>query len=134
MADRSLTFKNPYTIDTNIEFLSIDKEKNELLKDAEILPTQFRFSLSYYETDEKVKDKRGPKQGEIIFEGSLLLSTTKDEAKDILKSWKKKEIPQNLRQPLFNTILRKCTLRALSLQEELNLPSHINIPLLEFKK
>ncbi len=134
LAGRSLTFKAPYTIDTNIEFISIEKEKNELLKDAEILPTQFKFSLTYYETDEKAKDKRGQKQGEVVFEGTLLLSATKDESKDLLKSWKKKEIPQHLRQPLFNTILRKCTLRALSLQEELNLPSHINLPLLEFKK
>lgn len=133
-ADRSLGFKAPYTIDTNIEFLSIEKEKNTLLKDAEILPTQFKFSLIYYELDEKAKDKKGSKQGEIFFEGTLLLSATIEETKELLKSWKKKEIPQHLRQPLFNTILRKCTIRALSIQEEFNLPAHINLPSLEFKK
>ena len=134
IADRSPSFKAPYHIDTNIEFLSIEKEKNALLKEAEILPTQFKFTLTYYIPDEKAKDKKLQKQGEILFEGTLLLSASQEESRDLLKSWKKKEIPQHLRQPLFNTILRKCTLRALALQEEINLPSHINIPLLEFKK
>ncbi len=133
-AYKSQTFKTPFTINTNIEFLSIDKEKLDILKDTEAIPAKFKFTLEYHETDEKIADKKGQKQGEISFEGTLVLSATKEEAKELLKSWKKKEIPQNLRQPLFNTILRKCTFRALALQEELNLPTHINIPLIEFKK
>ncbi|MBM3232881.1 hypothetical protein FJZ18_01810 [Candidatus Pacearchaeota archaeon] len=132
--EKSKKFKTPFTIDTNIEFTSIEKEKLEILKEVEPITASFKFSLNYIEINENEKNKKGQKQGEISFEGTLVLSANKEEAKDLLKSWKKNEIPDHLRQPLFNTLLRRCTLRAIPLEEELGLPLHINIPLLEFKK
>jgi hypothetical protein len=131
--EKSKTFKTPFSIDTNIEFTSIEKEKLTILKEVEPITASFKFSLNYIEI-ENDKGKKGQKQGEICFEGVLLLSANKEEAKDLLKSWKKNEIADPLRQPLFNTLLKRCTLRALPLEEELGLPLHINIPMLEFKK
>jgi hypothetical protein len=58
----------------------------------------------------------------------VLLLTEKDESKDILKKWKNKKMPEEFRVPLFNIILTKSNLRALQLEEELNLPTHIPLP------
>jgi hypothetical protein len=44
------------------------------------------------------------------------------------KLWKKKEMPNAMRLPIFNFILRKCTAKALTLQDELGLPTHIPLP------
>lgn len=138
LAERSPEFKKS-NINTNIEFTDIDKEKLDLLKDAEALKFSFVFIITYDDAEksqEKSQDKpqeekskdSSSKQGEIRFEGNILLSATKDEAKDITKSWKKKQIEDNFRIPLINFILKKCSVKALSLEEDLNLPIHIPFP------
>ncbi len=122
-AEKFPTFKSGKSINNNIEFLSLDKEKIEILKDLEAVRISFKYSLTYKDsTESKEKD------GEVFFEGFIVLSLTKDESKDLLKVWKKKELPAGIRIPLFNLLIRKCAARALSLQEELNLPPHLSIP------
>ena len=44
------------------------------------------------------------------------------------KGWKDKEIPEEFRIAIFNIILRKASVRALQLEEELNLPYHMPFP------
>jgi hypothetical protein len=50
------------------------------------------------------------------------------ELKDILKKWKGKKLADETRIPLFNTILTKCNLKSLQLEEEFGLPTHIPMP------
>jgi hypothetical protein len=124
-ASKVHAFQMGKAINTDIEFLDIDKASLSLLKDdSEALRVSFRFSVNYLETD----DKKSKKNAEISLEGDIIVSGTKDESKDVQKAWKKKEIPASFKVPLFNLILRKCSPRALQLEEELNLPSHIPIP------
>ena len=129
-AEKAQTSKN-LKINSNIEFINLEKEKIDLLKDSEAVKVYFKHSLTY-ETDEEKKET--PKAGELLFEGTMLLSVTKQEAKDIFKNWKKKQIHPSLRMPLFNLILKRCAPKAMQLQEEIGLPSHIPIPRLTQKQ
>lgn len=123
LVEKSTNFQRG-PINTNIEFKEIEKEKVDLLKDLEALKFSFIFLVVY--SDQEKKDEL--KHGEVSFEGDILLSAEKDEAKEITKLWKKKQIEDKVRIPLINFILKKCSVKALSLEEDLNLPSHIPFP------
>jgi hypothetical protein len=117
------------TVNTNIEFLNVEKESMNLLKDAEPLKITFKYNLTY-----EGKEKKPEKQGEIMFEGYIIIAATKDEVKNINKAWKNKEFPISLKIPLFNIILKKCTPKAIYLQDEISLPSHVPVPRLSPKQ
>ena len=129
-AEKSPAFKRS-SINTNIEFIEVEKDKLDLLKDTEALKIAFIFSIAYTDAEakeQKKEEKEEQKHGEISFEGTVLFSANKDESKDLTKSWKKKQIPEQFRIPLINFILKRCSVKALSLEEDLNLPSHIPFP------
>ena len=112
------------SINTDVVFTEIDKAKLDVLKDSECLKASFKFSVIYKDPNNKDLDSKN----EIKFVGSLLLSVSKDDSKDFLKSWKTKELPKDKVIPLYNYILKKCSVRALQLEEELNLQPHIPFP------
>ena len=128
-ASKSPDFKRG-AINTNIEFSDVVREKMDLLKDTEALKIAFTFSITYTEKEQNqdAEKKSESNQGEVTFEGDILFSANKEEAKDITKSWKKKQIPEQYRIPMINFILKRCSEKALSLEEDLNLPSHIPFP------
>ena len=134
LAERILEIYKP-NISTNIEFTNIDKESINLLKDIESAGVSFKYALSYENTkdEESQKKKIDSKSGELIFEGKIIISIDQEESKNLYKAWKKKELPNSFKVPLFNLILKKCTPRALNYQEELGLPNHIPMPRLERK-
>ena len=121
-SNKSHEFKRS-TISTNISFTGVDKSKLDVLKDNESIKISFKFSVTYKDPDSSSEEKN-----EISIQGSLMLMVTKDESKEFLKAWKNKEVPKDKMLPLYNFILRKCSVRALQLEEELNLQSHIPFP------
>ncbi len=123
LATRSNSFQRG-PINTNIEFTDVNKEKIDLLKDTEGVRISFIFSVVYSDQEKK----EDLKHGEVSFEGDILFSANKEEAKDIAKSWKKKQIEDKIRIPLINFILKKCSVKALLLEEDLSLPVHIPFP------
>ena len=133
-AEKNLETYKP-NVSTNIEFLNVEKEDVNLLKDSEATRVSFKYTLSYdnAKDPESAKRKIEGKSGEVIFEGKIILSLDKDESKNIYKAWKKKELPNDFKVPLFNLILRRCTSKSLSLQDEIGLPPHIPMPRLEKK-
>ena len=137
-------------INTNIEFLDLKKESVSLLKDMDAVKISFGLSIDYNENSEEqknVNNKESKKenkksksfpsspqstpQAQIKFNGNIVLSVEKDELKDLEKSWKNKELPNATKIPLFNLILKKSSPKALQLQDELNLPSHIPLPMIK---
>ncbi len=112
------------SINTDIIFTNIDKAKLDVLKDSECLKASFKFSVIYKDPTQKEVELKN----EIKFEGSLLIAVSKDESKDFLKSWKTKELPKDKIVFLYNYILKKCSVRALQLEEELGLQPHIPFP------
>ena len=125
-AEKKETYSKP-SINTNIEFINVEKEQIDIIKDLEVVKINFKFSISYTEKEEK-KESEKKESGKINLEGSLLLSLEKEKAKQIQKEWKKKSLTDEFRIPLLNIIIKKCTTKALVLQEDLNLLPHIPIP------
>jgi len=118
----------------NYEKVSLDVKKEDILlseKDSEALRVLFNFSVKYSNQDEEAEKKSGEKSennGEVSFKGFFILTVSNEEAKAILKDWKKQEISEFIRVPLFNFILRRCSVRAMQLEEELGLPLHVPLP------
>ncbi len=111
-------------INTDIVFTNIDKAKLDVLKEEECLKASFKFSVLYKDASKKESSENN----EISISGSILLMVTKDESKEFLKLWKSKQIPKDKIIPIYNYILKKCSVKALQLEEELNLQPHIPFP------
>ena len=128
-----------HSLSTNIEFTNVEKDTIELLKDLDAIKVSFKYSISFSDPNSK-KEEKSKKEDQkeektpLFLEGLIVLSATKEESKDVLKFWKKKQLPPPFNVALFNAILRKCTPKAIQLEDELDLPSHIPIPQITPKK
>lgn len=111
-------------VKSNIDVSEIKESKNGFFKsEEELVGIKFSFSLNYE-----------PDFAKISFEGGILFSIDSKESKEILKQWNEKKMPENFQQMLFNLIWKKCTLKALQLEEELNIPLHTPLQNLQIKK
>ena len=70
----------------------------------------------------------------IEFEGNILIETDVESMKDIIRKWGTKKISEDFKIVLFNIILRKCNIKSLQLEDEMNLPLHINLPSVQKEK
>lgn len=115
--------ENP-KIKTDISILEIKKAKPGILKTKEeILEAEFSYDVDYE-----------PGYANVGFAGKVFLSVEPKVAKEVLKQWKEKKMPEDFKFLLFNIILRKSTLRALNLEDELNLPLHLPLPSIKKRK
>jgi len=120
--DKSLKKLEDVKINTKIDLSSIEEVKSDFFKfKEEAIAINFSFTIDY-----------SPDLAKIELSGSFILAVESKLSKEILKSWKDKKLPEDFRMLLFNLILKKSTLRALQLEEEMNLPLHIPLP--SFKK
>jgi len=107
-------------ISNKIDVLGISEVKQDVLKSKdEVLAVKFSYSIEY-----------SPGIASVNLEGTIMLSTDSEMAKDVMKKWKNKETPEEFRIPLFNIIFRKAGLKALELEDEMNLPLHMSMPTL----
>ncbi len=118
-----------YSINTDITFNNVEKSKLDLLKEDEALKLSFKFQVNYKDAESKSEDLKS----EISIIGSILLMVDKELSKEFIKSWKNKEIPKDKVVALYNFILKKCSVRALQLEEDLNLQPHIPFPQIKNK-
>jgi len=108
-------------INTKINVSKIKNIKSDFFKTKEeIIEVKFDYSINY-----------DPDFAKIELAGSVILSIEPKIVKDILKKWEDKKMSEDFRIMLFNIILRKSSLRALQLEEEMNLPPHISLPVLK---
>ncbi len=111
-------------VKTEINIPEIKGVKSIVLKTKEeIIEAKFEYIVNYE-----------PESAKINIEGRALLSVDPKIARDILKQWKKKKMPEEFRMLLFNVVLRKSALKALLLEDELNLPLHTPLPSLRRAK
>lgn len=106
----------------NVEFTDVQQSSIQMVKDSHVLRIQFTFHTNYE-----------PNGAKIELKGTILLATTEELVKEAQKLWKKKELPGDLRLALMNFILNKCGLKALNLEEELNLKPHMRLVKIEQK-
>lgn len=108
-------------IETNIDIEDIVFVDSNLLKtDEKIINIKFNYNIFY-----------NPEIAKINLGGNLILSMEPKIIEEILKQWKDKKIATNLKITIFNIILRKSNVKALQLEEEMNLPFHINLPVIK---
>ena len=111
-------------LNTGIDILDIKETKTDILKTKEVmLQVKFSYIVKYE-----------PDFADINLKGTILLTLEEKEAKEVLKSWKNKKMPEDFRETLFNIILRKTALKSLHLEEEMNLPLHLPLPTIKFPK
>lgn len=108
-------------INTNIDISDIKEVKSDFFNAKEkILGIKFTNTINY-----------DPDFSKIELSGNILISIDKNTFEQILKDWKKKNIPEDFRLTIFNLILKKSSLKALQLEEELNIPLHMPMPSLK---
>jgi hypothetical protein len=104
--------------DTKIDISSIEPLKSDIIKiKDELIKIDFVYTVLYE-----------PDFVKLELAGTIILSVEPKIAKEILKSWKDKQTSEDFRIILFNIILRKSNIKALQLEDELNLPPHIPLP------
>jgi len=109
---------------TAINVLEMKELPSDIFKSKETpLEIKFSYSINYE-----------PGIAELSFEGILVLLADPKKAKEILKDWKNKEISEEFKLLVFNLILRRSNLKALQLEDELNLPTHFQMPSIKFEK
>jgi|TARA_B100001971_G_C18100926_1_gene488784 hypothetical protein len=106
--------------DINID--EIKKEKIDITSD-EALKIDFTFSINYE-----------PKFANVEFKGQVITLPNKEEMKTILKQWKTKQLPEGIKTGVFNFIMAKCNVKALALEDEMGLPTHVPMPRINPKK
>lgn len=110
--------KENIKINTGIDILDLKEVEEHILKTKDdLIEAKFVYKINYI-----------PEYAKLEFEGRIIIATDQKITKNIIKEWKKKKLPEEFRILLFNIILKKISLRALSLEEELNLPLHIPMP------
>ena len=110
-------------VDTGINVINITEVKSSFFKSKEdLISVNFEYKISY-----------SPSYAEIKFAGILVVSTNSKEAREVFSEWKEKKMPEDFRVKVFNFILKKSSLRALQLEEELNIPTHFKLPSIRFE-
>jgi len=112
-------------INTKIDISKIEAVKSDLIGNGEgLIMAKFTYKIIYE-----------PNIANIELNGDVFLSDTPKNIKEIVEQWSNnKEMPEDFRVFLFNIILRKSNLKALQLEDEMNLPVHIPFPSLKKEK
>jgi hypothetical protein len=110
-------------ISANVKLEDIKEVKANSLKTKEsILGVLFSYTVKYGEV------------ANIDLAGSIVLSIDQKLSKKVLKEWKEKKIADEFRIPVLNLVLAKSNVKALQLEEEMNLPYHLPMPRVNAEK
>jgi hypothetical protein len=110
-------------IDSKINIASIESIKSDLINQKEsLLGVEFDYSIKYKNL------------ATLEFKGNLVLVLNSKDANKIIKDFKNKKISDDFRISIFNIIMKKSSIKALQLEEELNLPYHFKLPSLRPEK
>jgi len=117
-SERNMSFDGKLEIKTNVKITSL--EKTETPKDT--VKLSYGFEIDYGEL------------GNIGIEGDIFLTGDSKTIKELLKTYKEKKFESPEYMAITNLIIQKATIKALELEEEINLPLHIKLPSLSAKK
>lgn len=113
MKDKSESIK----FNTKMNLSSVDSIDSSMLKTKEeLVKIIFNYILSYE-----------PEFAKIELSGEAILALDSKIAKDVIKGFKNKSISDETQFKILNILLKKVNLKALHIEEELNLPFHLPI-------
>ncbi len=114
-------FDGKITMNQNIKINSIEDYK-QLDRKEESIKVSYKFEVSYGDL------------GNIELEGILFLAMDSKLQKQILKDFESKKADTEENVLIMNLIIQKSSIKAMELEEEMNLPIHVKLPSLQFKK
>ena len=110
-------------IESSMDISKIKEIQSQTLKVKEtLIIVGFKYDLLY-----------NPNFAKLSFLGDVIFSVDSKKAKEILKKWEGKELSNEFKTGVFNIILRKSNIKAIQLEDELNLPLHFRMPSLKLK-
>jgi hypothetical protein len=109
---------------TNIDISDINEIKTATKSQKEtIIQAKFSYNIKYE-----------PGLADLSLKGSIFFALEEEKANEIIKGWKKKELPEEFKINLFNLVVSKSVTKALILEEDLSLPPHVPLPHFQVKK
>lgn len=129
LIERGKVIRGEVKVNTRMDILGVKKEEAKLTSGKDILSFEFTFVINYKSVEDHIGDVAS-----IIFEGNVLYLADPKDTKKILDDWKNKEISSELRVRILNTILAKCNVKALVLEEDMGLPPHLPLPKFSLKQ
>lgn len=109
--ERKREIKTEIKLNIFLEFKDLLEEKE--VDDKKIISFVFNFIIDY------------DKEAKIFFEGRTLYVDEKKQIEKIIKNWKK---DKEFMKKIYNYTLNKCNIKALFLEDQINLPFHIPLP------
>ena len=117
-AEKNKKIEGKINIKQKIGITEIITEKLPLNKEEEVLKFNFEFLVDYE-----------PSFAKIHIKGHVLSMEAPKFHKEVLDKWKKsKEVNQDMLQDVFNVIVSKCTIKALAISQDINVPPLIPLP------
>lgn len=117
LVERRAGSTDPLKVNSDINIKSIEEEKMKVGKSEELVKFNFEYKINY----EKV--------GEVELKGHVLYLDEPKKIKEILHEWNKnKNIPPDVAGQVINTILFRCNIKSLGLEQDVNLPPHLRLP------
>ena len=117
-AERNKKLDGNINIKQKIGITEISLEKLPLGKEEEVLKFNFEFLVDYE-----------PEFAKIHIRGHVLSLEDQKFNKEILDKWKKsKKVSQDMLNDIFNVIVSKCTIKALAISQDINVPPLIPLP------
>ncbi|MBN1377428.1 hypothetical protein JW949_03820 [Candidatus Woesearchaeota archaeon] len=115
--------KGNIKVKNNITITDVDESKSNIGKGKKAVNFKFKFSSEF-----------NPDIGSIEIEGNVAdLTDEKDSAK-LVKEWKKnKNVTKEFAARILSKALRECSVEAITLSKEMNLPSPVPLPKIENK-
>ena len=116
--------KGNINVNTDMKIKDLKKSSSDLFKEKDTFLVEYEFNIEYQ-----------PNFANVLFKGNLifLLDGKEDEelVKGYLEGWKEKKLPEEFSRSILQIVFNKCNLKALQLEEYLNLPSHIPGPVFQ---
>ena len=123
LVDRKTLVRGEVRANTKVNINDVKKEDFKITEGKDVINFSFEFIINYT----GVANHTGH-IADINFEGEVLYLVDPKDTKDMIDKWKKKEIDSDIRLRIMNTILAKCNIKALVLEEDMGLPYHIPMP------
>ncbi|MEM3074357.1 MAG: hypothetical protein QW727_00210 [Candidatus Pacearchaeota archaeon] len=122
LVEKNKEIINKVNIQTDMKIKDIRKGKSDLFKNNETILVEYDFKIEYQ-----------PDFARILFEGGLvfLIDDKNDEdlIKEVLSQWKDKKIHEEFLRITLQLVFNKCSIKALLLEDYLNLPPHLPNPI-----
>ncbi len=113
----------PLKAKTSIKVLEIKEEELNLAGGRKDLLLRFFFE---YAVDYQ------PNQAAVLLAGNVLYSGKREDLEKVVKEWRKtKKFNPQVSKDVLNHVFMRCNIKALSFEQEVNIPPHIVLPHLQ---